>query len=74
MKPSKDKTYFIKYAPDHKDSEELAYTGSGIYRGNFLKEENGTVLFFMEELDLKEGFADGGWFSSEDIIGEVIHE
>ena len=73
MNPTENKIYFIKYAPDQNDSSELAYTGTGIFSGQTYKDDNGNILFFMENLDLEEGFTDGGWFSSEDIIGEVIH-
>jgi hypothetical protein len=73
MTPSIDKTYFIKFVPSEEDSKELSYTGSGVYRGTIF-EEDGSTLFYMEDLDLEEGFTNGGWFSAQDIIGEVVHE
>jgi hypothetical protein len=71
--PKQNLTYLIEYQPDGTDKLELAYFGPGTYKGKSIKDDNGDVLYFMEDLRLEKGFTKGGWFSPEDIKAELNH-
>lgn len=62
-----NETYFINFAADKRSSPELNYKGYGVYTGRQTKDEEGNLLFWFDHLTEEKGFADGGWFSAENI-------
>jgi len=75
MNLTEGKSYYIDYKAKGDDTDENSYCGKGIYTGEFITDENnGQILYYFKNLRVKEGFMDGGWFSTGDIENELIHE
>jgi hypothetical protein len=74
MNPQKNISYLIEYHPDGSDKTELAYAGHGTYRGEYIEDKEGNILYLMEDLQTEKGFTKNGWFSSEDIKAELKYE
>ena len=70
MIPIKNKTYFLNFKTNSKDSH-INYTGPGVYTGDSTLDSEGLRLFLFEELNVDIGTTEDGWFSESDIVREL---